>query len=93
MASHQQLQHVAYGAVQVDAWTDLHVAGAPDAPLSVMRVQVERLPTKKLPPRPFWLAWIGGPRPADLSVLWRWYLRSFTVWPRVCREWPRSSCK
>ena len=34
---------------------------------------------KKLPPRPLWLAWIGGPLPADLSVLWRWYLRRFTV--------------
>src|SRR5579859_3170540 len=40
---------------------------------------VERLPNKKLPPRPLWLAWIGGPLPADLSVLWRWYLRRFTV--------------
>jgi hypothetical protein len=30
-------------------------------------------------PRPLWLAWIGGPLPADLSVLWHWYLRRFTV--------------
>ena len=75
----QHLQHVAYGAVQVDAWTELHVAGAPDAPFSVIRVQVERLPQKKLPPRPLWLAWIGGPLPTDLSVLWRWSLRRFTV--------------
>jgi Transposase DDE domain len=75
----QRLQHVAYGAVQVDAWTELHVAGAPQAPFSVVRVQVERLPNKKLPPRPLWLAWIGGPLPTDLSVLWRWYLRRFTV--------------
>jgi hypothetical protein len=45
----------------------------------VVRVQVERLPNKKLPPRPLWLAWIGGPLPADLSSLWRWYLRRFTV--------------
>ena len=74
-----QLDHPAYGAVTIDVWTDLHVAGAPDAPFSVIRVQVERLPKKKLPPRPLWLAWIGGPLPADLSVLWRWYLRRFTV--------------
>ena len=55
------------------------MAGAPDAPFSVVRVQVERLPNKKLPPRPLWLAWIGGPLPIDLSTLWRWYLRRFTV--------------
>ncbi len=55
------------------------MSGAPDAPFSVVRVQVERLPNKKLPPRPLWLAWIGGPLPADLSVVWRWYLRRFTV--------------
>ncbi len=74
-----QLEHPVYGAVHIDVWTELHVAGAPDAPFSVIRVQVERLPNKKLPPRPFWLAWIGGPLPADLSTLWRWYLRHFTV--------------
>jgi hypothetical protein len=74
-----RLGHPLYGSVQIDVWTDLHVGGAPDAPFSVIRVQVERLPNKKLPPRPLWLAWIGGPLPGDLSVLWRWYLRRFTV--------------
>jgi len=64
-----QLDHPAYGAVTIDVWTDLHVAGAPPAPFSVVRVQVERLPNKKLPPRPLWLAWLGGALPADLSVL------------------------
>lgn len=74
-----RLDHPAYGAVTIDAWTNLHVAGAPDAPFSVVRVKVERLPNKKLPPRPLWLAWIGGPLPAELSVVWHWYLRRFTV--------------
>jgi len=74
-----RLSHAAYGEVCIDAWSDLHVSGAPDAPFVVVRVQVERLPNKQLPPRPLWLAWIGGPLPADLSVLWRWYLRRFTV--------------
>ena len=73
------LTHAAYGEVWIDAWTDLHVGGAPEAPFSVVRVQVERLPNKKLPPRPLWLAWIGGPLPTDLCTLWRWYLRRFTV--------------
>jgi hypothetical protein len=74
-----QLDHPMYGAVTIDVWTDLHVAGAPDALFSVVRVQVERLPNKKLPPRPLWLAWIGGPLPSDLGTVWRWYLRRFTV--------------
>jgi len=74
-----QLDHSAYGSVTIDVWTELHVSGAPAAPFSVIRVQVERLPNKKLPPRPLWLAWIGGPLPANLSTLWRWYLRRFTV--------------
>src|SRR5438045_1897745 len=69
----------ANGVVTIDIWTNLHVAGAPNAPFSMVRVQVERLPNKQLPPRPLWLAWIGGPLPADLSVVWRWYLRRFTV--------------
>src|SRR5947209_7143684 len=53
-----QLAHPAYGAVTIQVWTELHVSGAPDAPFRVIRVQVERLPNKKLPPRPLWLAWI-----------------------------------
>jgi len=74
-----QLEHPFYGTVKIDAWTELHVTGAPTAPFSVVRVEVERLPNKRLPPRPLWLAWIGGPLPLDLSTLWRWYLRRFTV--------------
>ncbi len=80
----QRLNHAAYGEVQVEAWTDLHVPGAPDAPFRVVRIQVERLPHKRLPPRPLWLVWIGGPLPTDLSVLWRWYLRRFRQRPS-CR--------
>jgi len=75
----ERLSHTLYGEVRIDGWTNLHVAQAPDAPFSVVRVQVERLPHKRLPPHPLWLAWIGGPLPADLSALWHWYLRRFTV--------------
>jgi DDE superfamily endonuclease len=74
-----RLDHPLYGNVHVDTWSDLHVRGAPDAPFSVIRVQVERLPKMKQRPYPLWLAWIGGPLPADLSALWHWYLRRFTV--------------
>ncbi len=44
----------------------------------MIRVQVERLPNKQLPPRPLWLAG-SGPLPTVLSTLRRWYLRRFTV--------------
>jgi hypothetical protein len=71
--------HPLYGTVHIDVWAGLHVSGAPDAPFSVIRVQVERRPNMKVSPQPLWLAWIGGPLPVDLSVLWRWYLRRFTV--------------
>ena len=74
-----QLEHPLYGEVYIDVWSDLHVRGAPDASFSVIRIQVERLPNMKLAPHPLWLAWIGGVLPADLSALWRWYLRRFTV--------------
>ena len=72
-------QHSVYGRVAVDAWTDLHTRTAPRRPLTVIRVQVERLPGKRRPPGPLWLAWIGGPLPEDLHQVWRWYLRRFVV--------------
>jgi hypothetical protein len=52
----------------VPAWSHQWLVATPD---------VEHLPNKQLPPRPLWLAWIGGRLPADLSVVWRWYLRRF----------------
>jgi hypothetical protein len=62
-----------YGRVRVDLWEGLRAQGAADAPVTVVRVQVERLPRRAKPPAPLWLAWIGGPLPADLLALWRWY--------------------
>jgi hypothetical protein len=63
-----QLDHPLYGTVHIDVWSDLLVRGAPDAPFSVIRVQVERLPKMKQAPHPLWLAWIGAEyreRPSD----------------------------
>ena len=54
-------------------------AGRHKVYLGEVHSQVERLPHKKLPPRPLWLAWIGGDLPQDLHQVWRWYLRRFTV--------------
>jgi len=68
-----------YGRVTVAVWGALHARTAADTPLTVVRVQVERLPRRGQPPAPLWLAWIGGPLPADLHQVWRWYLRRFAV--------------
>jgi len=68
-----------YGRVTVAVWGGLHAKAAPDTPLTVVQVQVERLPRRRRPPAPLWLAWIGGPLPADLHQLWQWYLRRFAV--------------
>jgi hypothetical protein len=68
-----------YGRVVVAVWGGLHAKTAPDTPLIVVRVQVERLPRRRRPPAPLWLVWIGGPLPVDLHQVWRWYLRRFAV--------------
>jgi hypothetical protein len=68
-----------YGAVTVSAWTGLHVRHAGDAPFTLVQVRVSRLPRRERPPAPLWLAWLGGPLPDDLPLVWRWYLRRFTV--------------
>ena len=72
-------QHPVYGQVTVNAWTELHTRTAPRSTLTVIRVQVERLPGKRRPPGPLWLAWIGGALPDDLHLVWHWYLRRFVV--------------
>jgi hypothetical protein len=68
-----------YGRVQVDVWQDLRVRGAAEAPFTVARVQVERLPGRSKPPGPMWLAWVGGELPADLTLLGTWYCQRFTI--------------
>ncbi len=73
------LEDPLHGQVQVDVWEQLHVQSAADVPFTVVRVQVERLPRHTKQPKPLWLAWIGGPLPADLLDLWRWYTLRFTV--------------
>jgi hypothetical protein len=68
-----------HGRVRVEVWPDQHVQGAHDLPFTVVRVQVERLPRHTKPPKPLWLAWVGGELPADLLDLWRWYTARFTA--------------
>jgi hypothetical protein len=68
-----------HGTVWVDVWQALHVQWAAQTPLTLIRVQVARLPRRARPPTPLWLAWVGGPLPADLLDRWRWYRQRFTV--------------
>jgi Transposase DDE domain len=68
-----------HGQVQVDVWEHLHGQAAADAPFTLIRVQVERLPRHTKRPKPLWLAWIGGPLPDDLLDLWRWYTRRYVI--------------
>jgi len=68
-----------HGQVQVDVWEQIHGQAAADAPFTLVRVQVERLPRHTKRPKPLWLAWIGGELPDDLLDLWRWYSVRFTI--------------
>ena len=44
----------------------------------IIRVQVERVPTKTRPPKVLWLCW-AGPRPLDVDLAWRAYVRRFDL--------------
>jgi hypothetical protein len=68
-----------HGQVRVDVWGAMHGEAAADAPVTLGRIDVERLPRHTKRPKPLWLAWIGGPLPDDLHDLWRWYCRRFLV--------------
>jgi hypothetical protein len=68
-----------HGLVRVEVWLEQHVQGAHDAPFTLVRVQVERLPRHARTPKPLWLAWVGGALPEDLLELWRWYTARFTA--------------
>jgi len=81
---HAAADDAAHGRVQVDVWHGLHAQWAADAPLTLVRMQVARLPKSGKTPKPLWLAWgrssgDAGPLPADLLDLWRYYCRRFTV--------------
>ena len=67
------------GRVRIDAWCGLRARGAADAPFTVVRVELERLPRRTKPPAPLWLAWIGSDLPTELADLWRDYILRFTV--------------
>lgn len=68
-----------YGRVAVAVWAGLRAHGAADVPLTLVRVQVARLPHRARAPAPLWLAWSGGALPTDLLDLWWWYRCRFTI--------------
>lgn len=65
--------------VQIDAWERLHSQATPTTEVLVIRVTVGRLPRRRTPPAPLWLAWRGEALPADLTALWRWYEQRFAI--------------
>jgi hypothetical protein len=67
------------GTMTVAIWTHLHAQKAPDAPFTVVRLTLERLPRRDTPPQPLWLAWTGAALPDDLTRFWTWYGRRFPV--------------
>ena len=69
----------AYGRVTIDVWDGLHAQPTPTLAVTVIRVSVAHLPRRREPPAPLWLAWHGGPLPADLRVVWHWYQRRFAI--------------
>ena len=46
------------GRMTVAVWTGLHAQKAPEAPLTVVRITMARLPRRDTPPQPLWLAWV-----------------------------------
>ena len=62
-----------HGQVQVDVWENLHDQSAAGTALTLVRVQVERLPHSGRRPKPLWLTWIARDRPADWLDVWHLY--------------------
>jgi hypothetical protein len=87
-----------YGTVTVQAWDGLHPkqqrhpghgTGQPRPIVrgTIIRVQVERVPTRTRPPKVLWLWW-AGPGELDLDLAWRAYVRRFDLehTVRFCKQ-------
>ena len=95
-----------HGLVTIAEWRDLHPYGGKALDclsLSVIRVQVERLPRSAKRPKPLWLCWISPEPLPDLRLAWAWYRRRFICehgfrffkqslgWTKVRPRWPRAA--
>ena len=72
-------EDAAHGQVKVDVWEGLHAQWAATTPITLVRVEVERLPRSARTPKPLWLVWIGHRLPEDLLELWRLYKLRFGI--------------
>ncbi len=89
-----------YGTVTVAAWSGLHPkqqrhpthgTGKPRPIVrgTVIRVQVQRVPTRTRPPKVLWLWWAGPTTVAlDLDLAWHAYIRRFDLehTVRFCKQ-------
>jgi Transposase DDE domain len=87
-----------YGTVTVTAWAGLHPkqqrhpghgsrGPRPIVRGTVIRVQVERVPSRTRPPKVLWLWW-AGPGSLDLDLAWQAYVRRFDLehTVRFCKQ-------
>jgi hypothetical protein len=89
-----------YGTVTVAAWAGLHPkqhrhpghgtrGPRPIVRGTILRVQVQRVPTRTRPPKVLWLWWAGpGGVQLDLDLAWRAYTRRFDLehTVRFCKQ-------
>jgi hypothetical protein len=68
-----------HGQVTVSVWRQVRQRPRPDLSLSLVRIQVARLPRAGRTPAPLWLAWGGTTEPADPGDYWHWYQQRFTI--------------
>ena len=73
------LEHPDYGPVVVRAWDAAPRPARARRAAHRRQVQVGRLPAARAHPPPCGWPGSGGPLPDDLHLVWRWYLRRFTV--------------
>jgi hypothetical protein len=80
---------VGYGQVRIQCWSRLHAIphnhekrgtrqARPMVRGTLIRLEVERLPTSTKAPVPLWLWWYGPERP-DLATIWRIYVARFSI--------------
>lgn len=85
------VEDVQYGTVRVRAWADLHPklqdrtgqgtkGPTPIVRMTLVLVEVGRLPRPTLTPKALWLWWHApAGEPLDLDFLWRAYIRRFDL--------------
>lgn len=75
------------GRVRVTRWSQFHLRQSAQRTMEIIRVEVIEPKGRKRPFKPLWLAWVGLTMPM-LKVLWRKYLRRFSLehWYRFVKQ-------